>query len=406
APLTAPPAYPAVLRPWLALLPRVAHALENLLKAESLYGIDRAGIVAAALEEVAGDPPRGTWGDTHRLAPWRAVPDSAYDGREPGLSGDHDCVLCTSAVPGLTDLAARGPAARYVWDLARRRDSLWVVPFGASGVPGSPHHRDQLPLWLGGELAPVVTDWNLLTMKEEDNDAMTGTTGTVGTAGTARTTRTADTSGTTDPTGTSYVVARDRPVVHRQDVEGLGTVRVVPVDPEADLDVLHEWVTAERARFWGMGGFSREQVLETYRHLGSLDTHHAYLAVLDDVPAALFQTYEPAADRVGECYEVRPGDIGVHLLIGPAPEGAGRAGYSAALLTAFTTYVLDVLDRRRVVVEPDLRNERAIARLLRQGFVLGPPVVLPEIDLPEVYLPEKKAQLAFLDRDRPRPEAV
>ncbi|TWV38376.1 penicillin acylase family protein, partial [Streptomyces misionensis] len=76
---------------------------------------------------------------------------------------DHDCVLCTSAVPGVTDRAARGPAARYVWDLADRDRSRWIVPFGADGVAGGPHHRDQLPLWLGGELAPVVTDWALLT---------------------------------------------------------------------------------------------------------------------------------------------------------------------------------------------------------------------------------------------------
>ncbi|MDG9720636.1 penicillin acylase family protein [Streptomyces sp. DH24] len=166
AALTSPPAYPEVFRPWLALLLRIGYALEHLLRAEELYGVDRPRAVRAALEEAAAAGAPGTWGDTHRLAPWRAVaPQSPYD--EPGLSGDHDCVLCTSAVPGLTDLAARGPAARYVWDLARREDSLWVVPFGASGVPGSPHHRDQLPLWLNGDLAPVVTDWDLLE-KETD----------------------------------------------------------------------------------------------------------------------------------------------------------------------------------------------------------------------------------------------
>jgi penicillin amidase len=170
APLTEPPPYPEVFRPWLALLPRVAFALENLLTAEELYGIDRAEVVRAALEEVAGTPPKGVWGDTHRLAPWRALPDPSYDANEPGLSGDHDCVLCTSAVPGLTDRAARGPAARYVWDLARREESLWVVPFGTSGVPGSPHHRDQLPLWLGGELAPVTTDWNRLRPDRPNNE--------------------------------------------------------------------------------------------------------------------------------------------------------------------------------------------------------------------------------------------
>ncbi|GEC08542.1 antibiotic transporter [Streptomyces spinoverrucosus] len=173
--LTEPPAYPEVLLPWLGLTARIAFALENLLRVQDLYGIDRPAIVRAALEEVAlkeaaGTP--GTWGDTHRLAPWRALPSTSYATKtydEPALSGDHDCVLCTSAVPGLTDLAARGPAARYVWDLARREHSLWVVPLGASGVPGSAHHRDQLPLWTRGDLVPVVTDWARLT-KETDDD--------------------------------------------------------------------------------------------------------------------------------------------------------------------------------------------------------------------------------------------
>ncbi|MFD5945982.1 penicillin acylase family protein [Streptomyces collinus] len=166
AALTTPPVYPEVFQPWLALVPRVGFALEHLLRAGELFGVDRPAAVREAIEEVALRPPAGVWGDTHRLAPWRALePEQPYD--EPGLSGDHDCVLCTSGVPGLTDRAARGPAARYVWDLARREDSRWVVPLGASGVPGSPHHRDQLPLWLAGDLVPVVTDWTKMT-KERD----------------------------------------------------------------------------------------------------------------------------------------------------------------------------------------------------------------------------------------------
>ncbi|GAA4996022.1 GNAT family N-acetyltransferase [Streptomyces siamensis] len=190
----------------------------------------------------------------------------------------------------------------------------------------------------------------------------------------------------------------DREAVHEQLVDGFGTLRVLPLDPRADLDVVHRWVTHERAVHWGMNGLTEEQVLETYLHLDSLDTHHAFLMVKDGVPAALFQTYEPEADRVSECYEVRPGDIGVHLLIGPAGPGGGRPGWSAALLGAFTTYALVGLDRQRIVVEPDARNAKAIARLTRQGFVPAGEIVLPEIDLPEVYLPEKRARLAFLTR--------
>ncbi|MFG1860971.1 penicillin acylase family protein [Microbispora bryophytorum] len=167
---------PEVFRPWLALTPRVAYALEGLLTTDRLPGLGRAALAdlaRAALEDVAArDELTGVrWGDLHRLAPWRALPSPAIslpvDGAAPveaGLAGDHDCVLSTSSVPGVTHHCARGPAARYVWDLARRDGSLWIVPFGASGVPGDPHRRDQHPLWLRGELVPVVTDWDRLTL--------------------------------------------------------------------------------------------------------------------------------------------------------------------------------------------------------------------------------------------------
>jgi penicillin amidase len=190
--------------------------------------------------------------------------------------------------------------------------------------------------------------------------------------------------------------AAGREAVHEQRIDGFGTVRVLPLDPHADLDVVHAWVTEERAAFWGMNGFTREQVLETYLHLDSLDTHHAFLAVKDGEPAALLQTYEPDADRVGECYEVRPGDLGVHVLIGPSGPGGARPGHSSGLLAAFTAYVFTGLGRTRIVVDPDERNEKAIERFVRQGFEAGPLVVLPEIDLPDVHLPEKRARLAFL----------
>ncbi|MEU6313401.1 GNAT family N-acetyltransferase [Streptomyces sp. NPDC047014] len=178
-------------------------------------------------------------------------------------------------------------------------------------------------------------------------------------------------------------------------VEGFGEVTVSPVDPAADSALIHGWVTQERARFWGMAGVSRELVQEIYEDLDRRTTHHAFLVRLEGEPVALFQTYDCAEDRVGECYEVLPGDVGVHLLIGPI-EGAPQRGFSGGLMTAFLAFVFSDPATRRVVAEPDSRNAKAIARLERTGFVLGPEVELPEIDLPEVHIPAKKARLAFL----------
>ncbi|MFI8188343.1 GNAT family N-acetyltransferase [Streptomyces sp. NPDC085946] len=190
-----------------------------------------------------------------------------------------------------------------------------------------------------------------------------------------------------------------RTAVHEQVVDGFGTVRVLPLDARTDAPVIHRWVSEDRAAFWGMTGLTEDQVAEVYAHMDTLDTHHAFLVVRDGEAAALLQTYEPDADRVGECYPVEPGDIGVHLLLAPPDPQGARPGWTSRLLAAVTAYVLAGLDRRRIVVDPDVRNDKAIARFLRQGFTAGPVVVLPEIDLPDVYLPEKKAQLAFLRRE-------
>ncbi|MFI8964793.1 penicillin acylase family protein [Streptomyces sp. NPDC053493] len=171
AALREPEPCPELFAPWLALGPRVAFALETLLVTGPVPAGDVRRIVREALEEVGAADAPPAWGVTHRLAPWQALPvDEDADARWPSLDGDHDCVLSTSSVPGFTDRAARASAARYVWDLADRDRSLWIVPFGASGVPGDPHHRDQLPLWLRGELAPVVTDWNDLVKEEHEQN--------------------------------------------------------------------------------------------------------------------------------------------------------------------------------------------------------------------------------------------
>lgn len=187
-----------------------------------------------------------------------------------------------------------------------------------------------------------------------------------------------------------------RPAVHTQTVEGFGTVTLAPVDPAADSALIHGWVTEERAAFWGMGGASRELVEEIYADLDRRTTHHAYLARRDGEPVALFQTYDCAEDRIGECYEVQPGDVGMHVLIGP-DHGAAEAGFTASLMAAFLTYVLSDPSTRRVIAEPDARNVKGIVRLQRTGFALGPEVELPEIDLPEVHLPAKRARLLILD---------
>ena len=156
---------PALL-PWLNPTARVSAAVESLLAQKKPFGIDVVALAAGALEDAAGHP--ATWGETHVVNPIHAF-DVLGDGLEApplpviGVGGDADCVRCTGSVPGLDDSAWRGSVARYVWDLADRGASGWVVPLGAAGDERSSHHADQLPLWVDGRLVPIVIDWGQLT---------------------------------------------------------------------------------------------------------------------------------------------------------------------------------------------------------------------------------------------------
>ncbi|PBC67433.1 RimJ/RimL family protein N-acetyltransferase [Streptomyces sp. TLI_235] len=176
--------------------------------------------------------------------------------------------------------------------------------------------------------------------------------------------------------------------VHRQAVPGFGTVTVRPLDPAGDAALVHGWVNEERSRFWGMVGHSQDEVREIYAYVDSLDTHYAYIVERDGTPVALFQTYQPEHDPVGECYPVQPGDFGVHLLLAPAG-GEPAPGFTAGLVAALMGYVFADPAHRRVVAEPDALNEKSIARVLRTGFELGP----------LIDLPDKRAQLVFLTRE-------
>ncbi|MFK0074413.1 GNAT family N-acetyltransferase [Arthrobacter woluwensis] len=164
-------------------------------------------------------------------------------------------------------------------------------------------------------------------------------------------------------------------------------VRILPVRPEEDGDLIHSWVTQDRARFWGMTEYSRDEVVEVYRFLDSLPTHHAFILSLDEEPVALFQSYDPFHDPVGEAYEPQEGDLGIHLFMAPAREP--RPGLTPWLVLHFIGHLFATTGARRIVVEPDVRNDKALARLTGSGFEPGP----------VIELPDKQAQLFFLRRE-------
>jgi penicillin amidase len=175
-----------------------------------------------------------------------------------------------------------------------------------------------------------------------------------------------------------------------------GVITAHVLDPVADLDVLHAWVTEPRARFWGLGELTRDELRDTYEFVDSLPTHNAYLLRWDGEPVALIQAYHPEDDPVAAAYSVAAGDLGLHFFRGPRlpPQAGGGEAAWAVLGPAVLGFLFAGPGVRRLVAEPDASNTAAVARMVALGFEPGERVHFDSPNGP------KDAVMAYLTRNR------
>jgi penicillin amidase len=117
------------------------------------------GALAAAWQRATragGDHPEvWRWDAVHRTAAQHtlsaALPALAADLNPPsvGVGGDHDTLQVSSfgVTPDATFRLTNLSVYRQAVDFAALEDASWIVPGGASGLPGSPHYADQLEDW-------------------------------------------------------------------------------------------------------------------------------------------------------------------------------------------------------------------------------------------------------------------
>lgn len=347
-PLRGATGLPPLWDPLLGTTPRVGLALESIVALGPGLGLDPGPCAQAALEELAAQLDRASgspWGVQHAFAPWRA---------------------CDQLLP-----FARVPSARVLWDLAHPAASAWITP--------DPVDRGQLgsrPLdrWASGEIDQALP-WV--------PPGAPASTDRAHPLGGLHLRRPAAQVTSEAPVGASAEESTGAP--------GFGPdaplLSLRPVGPLADAELLHGWVSSPRAVFWGMGGLEAETVSAIYAAIAASDSHHAWVLELEDRPLGLLQTYQPHADPIGGAYLPRAGDLGMHLLLAPAQRP--QPGLTSALAESLAQFLFADPATRRVVAEPDASNWRAVRRMQRTGFELGP----------QIRLADKTAQLAFLTRE-------
>ena len=137
-------------------------------------GQDWQGVMAKALsagvkgleQSLGGKMDDWRWDRIHQARPKHtlsaAYPDAADLLNPPPIptSGDGDTPLAGSYSVSDPATVTGLSVVRYVFDTSDNwSHSLWAVPLGSSGHPGSPHYHDQSETWRKVQLVPMQYDW-------------------------------------------------------------------------------------------------------------------------------------------------------------------------------------------------------------------------------------------------------
>lgn len=165
---------------------------------------------------------------------------------------------------------------------------------------------------------------------------------------------------------------------------GIGRLSLRRLQLEQDLGLIHTWVRAPYARYWGLTGSSEQQVRAAYEAI--CREAEVWVGHHDGHATFLVETYDPRGATVGEYYRVATGDRGMHVLVAPARQVI--PGFTLAVMRSVLEFLFRDPDVDRIVVEPDLRNAKIHALNRKVGFryqhILD--------------LPNKTAHLAFCTR--------
>ncbi|MCQ6275226.1 acetyltransferase [Bacillus sp. V3B] len=172
-----------------------------------------------------------------------------------------------------------------------------------------------------------------------------------------------------------------------EDVQLKQDITFRPVSLQEDFERLYTWMHEPHViPYWklNIGRDAYKQHLQTF-----LNDPHQQLLIgeIEGVPMSYWESYTVEGDVISEYYSYDQHDQGIHLLIGET--GYLGKGYIYPLLLTILKRKFEIKDTKRVVAEPDIRNEKMIAVFKKCGFQ----------PIKEVNLPDKTGLLLSCERN-------
>lgn len=169
-------------------------------------------------------------------------------------------------------------------------------------------------------------------------------------------------------------------------IKGLGDIHLRLLDIEKDTETIYDWVTRSYATYWGMQEHTLEEVRLAYQEIIESDHHDAFIGILNNQPIFLMERYHALKDPISAYYKAEKGDCGMHVLVSPVKKKIPN--FTWHVFSTILEYLFSDPQTDRIVVEPDVRNEKIHTLNKRAGFKYHK----------EVELPHKTAALAFCDK--------
>lgn len=172
--------------------------------------------------------------------------------------------------------------------------------------------------------------------------------------------------------------------VFEKHVPAVGGFRIRPLQMPEDIALIHDWVSRDYARYWGLTGRSVEQVAAEYLRICA--EAEVFLGYCNGKPVFLLECYDPGRAEIGKHYPAESGDRGMHILVAPTERPVKRFTWS--VFAVVMDFIFSDPEARRVIVEPDAGNDKIHALNLKAGFVYQK----------TVELGHKTARLAYCTR--------
>lgn len=144
-------------------------------------------------------------------------------------------------------------------------------------------------------------------------------------------------------------------------------ITLAPADPRRDAPTIQRWLADPHAAFWQMSDLDVEAVCAYLTEVTTDPHQDAWIGVVDGRPMFFAETYDPAHVLLAGIHETLAGDLGMHVLVAP-PDGHRHHGLTDAVFAAVMQWCFGQRGAERVVVEPDVRNERIAEKNRRAGF--------------------------------------